>query len=133
MVEELRKIILTKEEIFAAIDSFRRANPDFLPNGDFVNCQAEKDGNITLIVKLAYGKKNQNMEFNFTLADLLGPIVQFCVENNIVLPRNSRKCVKMEGDKIALYIAMETPQTNIPAPPPQAMAKSAKTDPVVRN
>ncbi len=120
MVEELRKIILTKEEIVGAMDAYRRTVPDFLPHGDIVSCQGGPESTLNVSVKMAYGKNVQNMDFCFKLGDLLGPVIQFCVENNIILPRNSRKCVKMEGERIVLYIVMEAPNLQSPGPTPLA-------------
>ncbi len=109
MVEELRKVILTKEEILTAMDTYRRSVPDFLPHGDIVAYNEGPESTLIVCVRMAYGKNVQNMDFSFKLNDLLGPVIQFCVENNIILPRNSRKCVKMEGERVALYIVMEAP------------------------
>jgi len=115
MVEELRKVILTKDEVVAAIDAYRRTVTDFLPTGEIVQCQAGPDSTFTVAVKLAYGKSTHQLDFNFKLSDLLGALIQFCVENNIILPRNSRKCIKMEGERVALYIVMEAPHATVSA------------------
>lgn len=123
MVEELRKIILSKDELVLAMEAYRRAVPDFLPHGQILECQTQPDGALLVRVRLAYGSNNQDLEFSFKPADLLGPIIQFCVENNIMLPRNSRKCIKSEGDRFALYIAMESQQ--IHTAEPSAMFSSA--------
>ncbi len=108
MVEEVRRIILTKEELLIALDAYRRVKPDFLPAGKMLQCKQDPGGAFVLTVELTYGSTKQMLEFSFKQNDLLDPIVKFCIANNIVLPLESKKSIAVEGEKFVLLIHMNS-------------------------
>jgi hypothetical protein len=108
MVEEVRRIILTKDELLIALDAYRRVKSDFLPAGRMLQCKQAGDGVFVVSVELTYGSTKQMLEFSFKQNDLLDPVVKFCMANNIVLPLDSKKCMTVEGEKFVLLIHMNT-------------------------
>jgi len=108
MVKEMRKIILSTDEIIAALDSYKRTNFEFLPPGKITHCVLKNGAPVTVGIETMYANKIQTTEFNLEPAKLLDPLIRFCIENNIVLPLNSRKSALVGEDQAALFIQMNT-------------------------
>ena len=104
MVEEVRKILLNQNEFLAALEAYRRACPNFLPAGRILRWQKESDVAIKVFVEVAYGKTVQTMEIALDEKELVEPIIKFCIENNVMLPRAAKKMTRFEGDKVALHV-----------------------------
>ncbi len=110
MVKEMRKIILSKDEIMAALESYKRSNFEFLPPGKIVSCQLKAGGPIIVGFERTDGATDHPLEFSLEQQKLLEPMIRFCLENNIVLPRNSRKSALTGEDQVALFIQMGPPE-----------------------
>jgi hypothetical protein len=104
MVKEMRKIILTKDELITALDAYKRSDFEFLPPGKIIGCALKAGEPVTVALETMYANKIQATEFNLEPQRLLEPMIRFCLENNIVLPRNSKKSALIGDDQAALYI-----------------------------
>jgi len=106
MVEEVRRISLTKDEIITAIDAYRRIHNGFLPAGKILHYKITPSGSLNVAVEVAYGATAQTLEFTFKQSDFLDPVIKFCIANNIMLPLDSHKTISFENDKLVLLINM---------------------------
>jgi len=104
MVKEMRKIILTKDEVMTALDVYRRSNFEFLPPGKIVSCELKPGAPVTIGIETMYANNVQAESFSLETSRLLEPLIRFCLDNNIVLPRNSRKSALIGDGQAALYI-----------------------------
>lgn len=106
MALEIRRIILAQDEVLAALKSYRRTNPDFLPQGDIVECKVNPDVTLTAKLKMSYGKSEQIAEFPCDTATLTEILIRYCIENNVPIPRRGRKTAVHHGGHAALEIRL---------------------------
>jgi hypothetical protein len=108
MVKEMRKIILSRDEVMTALESYKRNNFEFLPAGKIVQCDLKHGAPVAVGIETATANKIKTTEFHLDHTKLLEPLIRFCIENNIVLPRNSKKSALIGDDQAALYIQIGT-------------------------
>ena len=104
MPREIRHIMFSIEELELALKSYNRIEKKKLYHGTLTGCQIEPGKGISFTLaedQEAVGTKTKNvLEFSV----LLEPLVRFCIENNIVLPRASNKIVGALKDEVYLKI-----------------------------
>ena len=107
MVQDIRRIILSETELAAAIESYRRVTPDFLPTGTMKSCKPCDLQHIAVLVEVAAGNTVKDVELKLSCGDLLRPLIRFCLENNIMLPRDGKKAVMIANGLIALHVTLD--------------------------
>lgn len=105
MVMEVRDIMLSLEEVQNAFVGYQRIAPDFLPKGTIVKC-ATSGESVILTVDMMYGGSVQRSDISFKGLDVLKPLIRFCIENNIMLPRDGKKSIQYRDDKILMHIEL---------------------------
>jgi hypothetical protein len=110
MVQEYRRIILDEDELRSAFEAYRRMRPQALPAGKITHCAASQHGaeaaTVTLTIEPPDAGHGPSTQHLLTEAAILEPVIRFCIENNIVLPRNGRKTVGVVGGKVSLCVAL---------------------------
>jgi hypothetical protein len=122
MVQEMRRIVLNHEELKIALDSHRRMTADFLPEGLITSCNAVDGQNIKIAVQIPVGGSSRSVELTLVGDDLLEPLIRFCSENNIMLPRSGVKTVLIIKNQIVLSITI-----NFDPEQPDAMVDAARS------
>jgi hypothetical protein len=107
MPREIRQIILSKEEFAGAIKSYRRTAQDALPHGDIDCYRVTPAGSIQLNMKTYYGGGQQNITIDLSSAHIIEILIRFCIENNIMIPKNSKKSYQVQGSEVLLVITMD--------------------------
>ena len=112
MVQEVRRIILSQAEIICAFDSYRRMSPQFLPLGQIIDCKPQNNGSVLLLLDIPAGSGFHQTEITLKDTDVLLPIIRFCLENNIMLPKAGKKSIIVNNNVLALDIKinMDTDQ-----------------------
>jgi hypothetical protein len=91
-MRDIRRIVFSKDELLCAFQAFARKTPEFLPEGKLLSCtptiSTEKGSEI--VIKMETPQKEQT-ELHYRDADVLQPLILFCLENNVMLPRQGRK------------------------------------------
>jgi len=108
MVKEMRKIIFSRDELVSALDTYKRSDFDFLPAGKIVKCELKAGAPVIVGIETAFADTIKATEFSLEAPRLLEPMIRFCIENNIVLPRNSRKSSLVGDGQAALFIQIGT-------------------------
>ena len=106
MVQEIRQIILSPEELLAAFEAYRHMTPDFLPAGDIKLCKPCANGEVILFLAVTAGKNSYPTEITLRDIDVLKPLIRFCLENNIVLPKEGKKSIAVDYGTIVLEIRL---------------------------
>lgn len=106
MVQEVRDILLGLDEVQSAFLGYQRIVPDFLPKGKIMSCRIV-DESVRLMVEMAYGDTRQSSEIVYKGLDVLKPLIRFCIENNIMLPRDGKKSILYKDDKIIMHIELD--------------------------
>ena len=105
MVQEVRDIFLSMDEVKDAFSCYQRIAPDFLPRGAIISCQLVGES-VSLTVDMTYGGTTQRNDLVFKGIDVLKPLIRYCIENNIMLPRDGQKSLQYKGDKISLHVEL---------------------------
>lgn len=118
MVQEYRKIILSTDELMLALEIYRKIAPTFIPEGKIVRCSALEYGAVKILLETGEGDKKQQNPLTLQSADILKPVIGFCIEHKIMLPRAGRKSVEVQRGSVALKIELtlqvEFPEHLIP-------------------
>lgn len=101
MVEEIRRIMFTQEELVTAFDSYRRATPGFLPAGQIVSC-TPSDHAISVALKT--DTASPTLDYTFKGSEAIRPLIRFCLENNIMMPRAGQKSLYVRNGAASLYV-----------------------------
>ncbi|PCJ68498.1 MAG: hypothetical protein COA62_15190 [Rhodobiaceae bacterium] len=111
MAEELRYIMFSDEEFLFGIESYRRMNPDFLPNGHLDKWAAGKNGSLNFTMTLKGGSTKNVVSFTVEATQVTEILVRFCIENNIPIPRAGKKVVRTQDGKLALRISLNADES----------------------
>lgn len=103
MVQEYRKIMLSDEEVISAFEGYRRITPNFMPNGKILSCALSSEGTLQLSLQ---GAPSSDIA-TFTLTQALNPIIRFCIENNIILPKNGHKHISTVRDIPEVLLSLD--------------------------
>jgi hypothetical protein len=109
MPRERRQIALLNDELIEALRSYRRLEPTFLPRGEIVECTVAMDRSVVVRLEKLDRSMSKPVEVRLSPADLVEPLIRFCIENNIKLPRAGIKSVGFSDGELALCIRMNWP------------------------
>lgn len=65
------------------------------------------DGDLAIVIRMSYGKTQQEIEIDFKMTDVLPVLQQFCSENNIQIPSQGKKFVRCDTDTLSLITVCE--------------------------
>ena len=91
MPREIRKIILNDAEIMEAVMSYRRVTSDLLPPGDILNVRPSEDHSISVEIEMKFGPNVRKDWFVLERDHLTEAMVRYCIENNILVPRQGTR------------------------------------------
>ena len=102
MVQECRKISFSMDEVRSALERYQTIAPDFMPEGPAVRCSVLTYGGISVIA----GKDGSFAQKKYVLtgAELLKPMIGFCIDHKIMLPREAQKAIEFQKDTVVLRI-----------------------------
>jgi hypothetical protein len=106
MVQEVRRIMMSLDEVFYAFECYQRITPGFLADCALVGCKTSEDA-VVLTVDAMNGEVKERKEVTFRGIDVLKPMIRFCIENNIMLPRDGRKSFLIEKDRVVVLIELD--------------------------
>jgi hypothetical protein len=107
MAIEIRRIILSRDEIVSALVSYRRANEGSIPAGAIKDCEVGREASG--LIKMQPGTESGELTRDVTISQamLTDVLIRFCLENNVVLPRSGRKRAVGHAGQAALEIHVE--------------------------
>jgi hypothetical protein len=108
MVHEIRKIILTKGELAMALNAYRKVEPNYIPGGRVLACDVPNDEQVDLAIETLEENKIKLKHISLLPARLTAPIIQFCIEQHIMLPRKGHKAALLLQRLPLLFIELET-------------------------
>jgi hypothetical protein len=106
MVQEIRKMIFSSGELLSAFDAYGRTNSKFLPGGKLIACAPVDEDGVRLKIAMQYGSSTHEVEFVYRGVDVLRPLVLFCIENNVMLPRDGKKGFSIVEGQAVLTIEL---------------------------
>ena len=106
MVQEVRRIIFSQDELMAAFECYRRVTPDFLPEGRVVYCKPTDEMTVQVTLETNIDGTAQLQECTIRGVDVLKPLIRFCIEHRIMLPKEGRKTVALQHTSLVICIAL---------------------------
>ncbi|MCC6467331.1 MAG: hypothetical protein IT563_03330 [Alphaproteobacteria bacterium] len=104
MAREFHQIVFSLEEVMRAVTAYRRNHADFLPAGT-IKRHVLSGSKLTLSIELNYSGNRQILDFSLDATQLADPIVKFCAENNIAVPRADRRSMKFTNSELIMELA----------------------------
>lgn len=94
-MQDIRNIIFSNEELLSAFDAYARKTPDFMLPGKLISCtpksSTENGSEVIVKVEQIFDGAPKIVETAYRGAGVLNPLILFCLENNIMLPRDGHK------------------------------------------
>jgi hypothetical protein len=103
MPKEFHQIVFSLKEVVGALDAYRRNHADFLPPGP-IQRHALSGSKLTLSIEMPYAGNRQLLDFTLDANQLIDPMIKFCAENNIVVPRADRRVMKFDNEELILEL-----------------------------
>ena len=107
VVQESRKITFSLSELSSAFEAYGCRTPKFLPAGKLVSCEVVDEDGVKLAFAMEYGCSTHAIEFVYRGLDVLRPLILFCIENNIMMPREGRKAFLIVDGRAVLFIELD--------------------------
>ena len=110
-MQEIRRIIFSKSELFSAFSAYAKKTPNFLPAGNLLYCvpigQIGAESKVRARVETIPGDPSKEIDVIFYGEDAVEPLIFFCLENGIVLPREGRKTFLVVEGEANLVIELD--------------------------
>ena len=113
MVQDLRNIVLSLDEVKSAFKCYQRVAPDYFPTEAIADCKVTEEAVVVKLESIADSTLPPR-EHIFRGVEILKPLIRFCIENNIMLPRDGKKSVLLQDGKVILHIQLDL-TTDMPA------------------
>jgi len=110
MVLEVRKIILSKGELAMALNAYRKISPNYLPMGKVVGCDVTNDQEVAIDLEVEWEQVEKAMmlkRIKLERPKLTDPLIHFCIDNRIMLPRQGKKSALLTGGLPMLFVELE--------------------------
>ncbi|MEM1398097.1 MAG: hypothetical protein AAF742_09920 [Pseudomonadota bacterium] len=107
MVQEVRHLFFKGKEIVEALDRFRDANHNFLPEGTIKLVGVAKDGSVRVDVSMTYGVKVQSVSFDIRSEDILKCLIKECSHLRIPMPREGKKSLSGTSSGIMFKVRLD--------------------------
>ncbi|HEU0118305.1 MAG TPA: hypothetical protein VFR09_06695 [Alphaproteobacteria bacterium] len=98
--------MLTPDELLAAFESHRRATPGFMPQGTLLDCVPTANNAILVTMQMPPGSGQTKGEFLYKNDDAVKPLIRFCLEHGIMLPRDGQKTLYIKDGVASLYVVL---------------------------
>jgi len=111
MVMEFRKIILSKGELAMALNAYRRIAPNYLPMGKVVGCDVPNEQEVAIDLEVEWEPVEKAMmlkRIKLERPKLTDPLIHFCIEHHIMLPKAGKKSALLSQGMPALFVELET-------------------------
>lgn len=125
MVQDIRNIVLSMDEILTAFEGYKRITPSFLPNAEILDCKI-KDKGVVLTTESNQDNVPKRQEVAYQGIDVLKPLIRFCIENNIMLPRDGKKSILYEESAIIMHVELDLSQDMPTVVSPMQMSHAEK-------
>jgi hypothetical protein len=112
MAKEIRKVKVSGGELAMALNAYRKLEPEYLPPGKVVRCDVHEDSDAVeieieqTITRAEYQKERRRL--SIPLPKITEPLIYFCIDNHIMLPRRGKKSGIVSDGSPALFIELET-------------------------
>jgi len=108
MPEESRVITFSLEELNCAIYNLAQQTNRIRLHGDIQRIELEDEGEVS--ARLIF---DQDKETTLGTSELAAVLIHHCIRNNVQLPANAEKQIRVRGGKIELSMSFRAPSETL--------------------
>jgi len=101
MPTEVRRLVFSNTEFYAALDQYLSRTGASLPLGSIVKIHTDT-AHDTVTIDIRHSDSAQTDAVNLPARQVGGALIGYCINNEIPLPRGFAKSLIIAGDNIAL-------------------------------
>lgn len=107
MTKEFRRITFSKKTLRKAIDSYLATTGNAIPVGDIVSIKSAREGaNFRFELELFDYADKKNRKSQLPEPEIFEALIQYCIANKVVLPKDSRKSIRLIDGNLSMDIFM---------------------------
>ncbi len=107
MITEIRHLLFQNEDLIRALIEYKKRRNEPLPPGSIIDFKIEGNQQIIrCILKIYSDKCGEKIDFSFEHEEIRAALVMYCLHKKIPLPAKIRKDLRMFGDRVGLFIAL---------------------------
>jgi len=103
MPTEVRRLVFSNAELYAALDKYLSRTGTSLPLGSIVRIHTDTVHD-TVTIDICHSNSAQTDAVSLPARQVGGALISYCINNDIPLPRGFSKSLIIAGDNIALEI-----------------------------
>ena len=107
MLEELRKILFSKDEVQAAVVDYCLRSRIPLPNKIIDELEVRTDPEAIVVLKYAATGPEEATEVKLSRDQVAAALIRYCSNIKVPLPRNAQKVLQPADDGISLLINID--------------------------
>lgn len=101
MPTEVRRLVFSNSEFYAALDQYLSRTGTSLPLGSIVQIRSDS-ANESVAIDIHNNSGSYIEAVNLSVRQVGGALISYCINNEIPLPRGFSKSLIISGDNIAL-------------------------------
>lgn len=101
MPTEVRRLVFSNAEFYAALDQYLSRTGTSLPSGPIVKIRTDTIHD-TITIDICRGTGATNEAVTLEARKVGGALISYCIDNRVPLPRGFSKSLIVAGDNIAL-------------------------------
>ena len=107
MIAEIRHLLFQDDDLIRALVEYKKKRNEPLPPGSIIGFKTEVDQQIIrCILKICPDKCDEKIDFSFEHEEIREALIMYCLYKKIPLPAKVRKNLRMFGDRVGLFIAL---------------------------
>ncbi len=107
MITEIRHLLFQDDDLIRALVEYKKKRNEPLPPGSIIGFKVEENQQfIRCILKICSDKCDGKVTFSFEHEEIREALILYCLYKKIPLPAKIRKDLRMFGDRVGLFIAL---------------------------
>ncbi len=107
MITEIRYILFQNDDLIRALVEYKKKRNEPMPAGSIIDFKIEvKKQIIRFILKIGLDKGDEKIDFIFQHQEIREALIMYCSYKKIPLPAKIPKNLRMVGDRVSLFIAL---------------------------
>ena len=107
MITEIRHLLFQDDDLIRALIEYKKKRNEPMPPGSIIGFKIEgNQHNIRCILQIYSDKCGEKLDFCFEHEETREALIMYCLYKKIPLPAKIRKDLRMFGDRVGLFIAL---------------------------
>ncbi len=107
MITEIRHLLFQDDDLIRALVEYEKKRNEPLPPGSIIGFKVEENQQIIrCILKIYSDKFGDKIDFDFEHEEIRQALIMYCLYKNIPLPAKIKKDLRMFGNRVGLFIAL---------------------------